>query len=167
MKRIKVVVIVCLFSLLSMLVVQYISIITTLNYNNENREISFRSKKMGDVYSFMKIFVDIETGTRGFLLTEDQTFLEPRKIAIKELPLEIKKLSNYLSSQDIVTLERLSKIKLNHSDSLVEKKINNKKIFIHEYLFGKKAMTNIFISLLKRLPSLVSILIKKTHGERF
>ena len=81
-----------------------------------NRDISASQQALVDISQVRTLAVDAETGQRGFLITDDISYLEPYSKAIEALPGQLKKLrlhaqGNAESERDIRDLTSLVDVK--------------------------------------------------------
>lgn len=64
------------------------------NARESDRNAEVRSKEiLASSYRLQALMVDIETGTRGYMLTEERSFLEPSVAAFHRIPVELRRLA--------------------------------------------------------------------------
>ncbi len=143
MKQMKLIILLSSIGLLSLLVVQYASINTTLKYNKEIEEVSLHSKKAGLAYAVLNQLLNIETGGRGYLLTGNIKFLEPYELALKKLPEAQIELRKYISTKEADDLDTLIKYRVDFAARMLDKKRSGGSITTMDLQNGKAAMDKI------------------------
>ena len=81
------------------------------NASESDHRAEVRSKEiLASSYRLQALMVDVETGTRGYLLTEERRFLEPSEAALRAIPIELWRLAALAASdrerEDAARLER-------------------------------------------------------------
>lgn len=140
MNRIKIMVSISILALISLLFIQYYSIKTNLNYNKNIEDMNLRSQKISHIYLVMNLLLDIETGTRGFVFTGQPKFLEPYKLGMLKLPVEMKKLHEYLSPDELEKLMPLVATRTENANKIIEKKRDKKIVTSLDLESGKITM---------------------------
>ena len=70
------------------------------NARDSDRRAEVRSKEiLASAYRLQALIVDVETGTRGYLLTQEKRFLEPTEAALRRIPAELRRLDQ-LAAED-------------------------------------------------------------------
>ncbi len=92
---------------------------------NDMERVRRTYQVIGSVENILSLVKDVETGSRGYVITNDTTYLEPYRTALTLLPGEIKKLrtlttDNKVQIQRRVLLEKLVADKLNIAKSRLD-----------------------------------------------
>jgi signal transduction histidine kinase/DNA-binding response OmpR family regulator/CHASE3 domain sensor protein len=140
MKHIKTVILLFSVAILGLAFVQFTSIKNNIEYRKNIESLNNRGKKIGKAYLVLKLLLDAETGTRGYLLTGIPTFLEPYEIAKKNLPVEMEEFKKYLNPDQSLNLSTIASARLNAAYGLIEKKKKNIPITSSELEYGKRIM---------------------------
>ena len=98
-------------------VVALLSYVTGTRYLAAQRAIEHTLAVESAIDGTLSLLKDVETGQRGFVLTDDQQFLEPLVLARKDIPPLFEKLVA-LTQGDAVQGERLKKLKQRIDDKL-------------------------------------------------
>jgi signal transduction histidine kinase len=93
------------------------------NAREADRRAEVRSKEiLASSYRLQALMVDVETGTRGYLLTEERRFLEPSLAAFERIPIELRRLAG-LAADDreraaVTRLERAAAVVVAYHEDL-------------------------------------------------
>lgn len=129
------------------------SIMTYITFNdavNEVEDVVHSNKVKIELEVIMSSLKDAETGVRGFLLTEDSSFLEPFTNSYKETNASYKKLKelvkdNSKQQKKIEALSVLINSRYLYLDSALyfyAKNENKKEVFLSRFRAGKTVMNN-------------------------
>ncbi|MEA9356936.1 response regulator [Bacteriovorax sp. PP10] len=143
MNRIKTVGTVFGFALIVLVTVQYGLISSNLNYTKTMQEVHRNSQKVNQLYVVFGLLLDIETSSRGFLLTGEDIFLNVQSEAQRKLPRELERLDNYLLPEEYNQLTELISKRIAYADSLNLKRMNKQVITFYDITVGNGMMDNI------------------------
>lgn len=93
------------------------------NARESDRRAEVRSKEiLASSYRLQALIVDIETGTRGYMLTEEQRFLASSVAAFQGIPFELRRLAALVPSQHgraaVARLERRAALVMAYHDDV-------------------------------------------------
>lgn len=149
MNRIKTIGTVFGFALIVLIAVQYGLISSNLHYTKTMQEVHKKSQKLNQIYVVVGLLLDIETSSRGFLLTGDDTFLSVHGDSQRKLPGEMNRLSNYLPLKEFNHLADLIEKRVDYAHTLIAKKKNGQTITFYDLTIGKGLMDNIRLEVAK------------------
>ncbi|WP_232073986.1 sensor histidine kinase [Spirosoma aureum] len=97
-------------------------------YGNDTERVRHTYEVVGSLETILSLVKDVETGSRGYVLTNDTTYLEPYKIALTLLPVRLKQLhalmgDNALQVQRTTLLDQLVEAKLEVSQMRVKNRM--------------------------------------------
>lgn len=112
------------FVLVSILAIYYYN---TLDVKYSNDLVSHTQDVIAKSNTVLMDVIDIETGTRGFVITGEETYLQPYNIAINKTVLDLEKLKNLskdnkLQLLRIQSLEKMVVQRLALANNFIEKK---------------------------------------------
>lgn len=108
------------------------------------QEVHKNTQKVNQLYMVFGLLLDIETSSRGYLLTGENTFLIPHDEAQKKLPHEMDKLDDYITSEQLNHLTGIINKRVIYADSLIEKKkLGKKTTTFNDLKVGKGLMDDI------------------------
>lgn len=86
-------------------------------FGDDTKRVRHTYDVMGSLQQVLSLMKDVETGSRGYIITNDTTYLEPYRTALQQLPRQITKLralinDNKAQAQNQVVLEKLIQAKL-------------------------------------------------------
>ena len=101
-------------------------------YGQDMDRIQHTYKVMGALQNVLSLVKDVETGSRGYIITNDTAFLEPYRIGLQELPKQISQLrtlndENKIQKQNQLLLEKLIQDKLAVTKARIGIKIGDNK----------------------------------------
>ncbi|NEU66473.1 sensor histidine kinase [Spirosoma agri] len=99
-------------------------------YGNDTERVRHTYEAVSSLETVLSLVKDVETGSRGYILTNDTAYLAPYKEALRLLPAERKQLDtlmneNALQIQRVATLNELVKAKLAISQMRVKNRASN------------------------------------------
>jgi len=152
MNRIKTVGSVFALALIVLITVQYGLISSNLSYTKTMQEVHKNSQKINQLYVVFGLLLDMETSTRGFILTGEDLFLNPYNEAQRKLPIEMDRLDNFLSIEEFNNLTSSIKKRAAYADSLIAKKKIGQKITFYDLAIGKGLMDDIRMEVTRLTP---------------
>jgi signal transduction histidine kinase len=95
------------------------------NYSEDTERVRHTYQVTGNLEMLLSLIKDVETGSRGYAITKDITYLEPYKAAVRQLPAQIDTLrkltnDNPLQIQRRITLEHLIEDKIDITNRRLE-----------------------------------------------
>ena len=147
MKRIKIVIILFSVALIGLGLVQYSSIKTNVENNQDIENLNARTKKISQAYVVLKDMLDIETGSRGFILTGIPSFLEPYQRAMLSLGADLREFYLSLSAGEVIQISALIQKRLDRAILFVEKKQRGGVVSAEDQELGKKEMDAIRVAI--------------------
>lgn len=104
-------------ALLALIVILALCIVTWRQVVEANKQVALSQEALVDISQVRALILDAETGQRGFLLTDQETYLDPYTRAIGLLPSQLGKLrahaaGNAEAERDISDLTSLTTVKL-------------------------------------------------------
>lgn len=152
MNRIKTIGMAFVLAIVVLITVQYGLISSNMSYTQTMQEAHKNSQKISQVYAVFGLLLDIETSSRGFLLTGQNAFLTPHDEAQKKMPDEMERLNDYLTPTEWNHLNDLIKKRVAYADDLIEKKKSGKTITFYDLTVGKGLMDNIRMEIARLTP---------------
>ena len=99
-----------------------------------------QDEQIKQVYVIFGLVRDIETSSRGFLLTGNSKFLEPHDEALKRIHKELADLHALIPSEQFSKISALVNARFAYAESLIDKKKRNEPISLRELQEGKDIM---------------------------
>lgn len=152
MNRIKTVGSVFALALIVLIAVQYGLISSNLSYTKTMQEMHKNSQRINQLYVVFGLLLDTETNTKGFILTGEDLFLTPYYEVQKKLPVEIDRLDNFLSKEELDNFTKSLKKRTDYADSLIAKKKSGQKITFYDLAIGKGLMDDVRMEVTRLTP---------------
>lgn len=123
--------------------VQYMLFTSNQTYLDSLTEHETQDRQMRELSVVMKLMLDVETSTRGFILTGNEEFLLPRNEAEKQIDSEMAKLNLILDKKAFTRLSYLVRSRLSQAEKLIAMKKARKPISIEDLNVGRDVMDQI------------------------
>lgn len=104
------------------------------------KDHDLQDEQIKQVYVVFGLVRDMETSSRGFILTGNSKFLEPHDDAVKNIHEELAELNEFIPSEQYSKIASLVNARFAYAESLIEKKKRNESITINELQEGKEIM---------------------------
>lgn len=152
MNRIKTVGSVFALALIVLIAVQYGLISSNLSYTKTMQELNKNSQKINQLYVVFGLLLDMETNTKGYILTGEDLFLNPYNEAQKKLPPEMDRLDNFLTTKELSDFTASIKKRTTYADGLIAKKKSGQKITFYDLAIGKGLMDDVRMEVTRLTP---------------
>lgn len=143
MNRIKTIGLIFIVAVIALSTIQYGLITSNLSFTKTIHDIHKNSQKFSQLDVTFDRLTDIESNSRGYLLTGDNAFLVSSNESQKKLPSEIKKLSHYLTPEELKNINDLMLTRADYANSLIEKKKSGQQITSNDVSVGKSLMDDV------------------------
>ena len=140
MKRIKLIGVMFSLAVIFLVGVQYNLISSNMRFIKETHELHENSQQQKQFFYVFKMLLEVETGTRGYVLTGDPVFREPFENAKKVLPIEVEKLRPHVTTEQFEKINQLISNRVESAQNLINKKNANLKINATDLQVGKNQM---------------------------
>lgn len=140
MKRIKAIGFMFLAAVIVLLGVQLSLIFSNKQYTEQMQALQQNSEKQKQIFRVFSLLLDIETGTRGYILTGDPVFKLPYEKAVEAMPKELSLLEGRFSTEQFTRLNIVIEKRIFYAKNLIEKKDRNETITTHDLEIGKTQM---------------------------